>query len=360
MPMSARTPILLFVKLLCLSLCCVPCCLSWTHHNCAPLRTARRVHCHASSTSSSPDGGEKRRKKKNKYAKFSKTDKLEKDPLEAMIAESEAKVLELETKSRKKRNEPLATKSSNDEPRTRNQILFPDTKTIDPYDPTTYGYTELGTIVGAHGVHGMLKIAAVTEFSERLCRPGVRHIKALNRRSPRQITLVEGKYCMDDEYLIKLEGIGDRDAANKLRGYVLFAREEERPENLEQDEYLVTDLVGLEVFLEEGYDDNETDGGDELGGKYIGKVGGIVLSEDMCAVPGLGQDMLEIVLPRGPGRTASWKDEMVLIPLVPQIVPRVDIKGGAIHITPPTGLLDLTYLREEKVRLKGFLPPAKD
>jgi len=274
-----------------------------------------------------------------------------------MIAESEAKVLELEIKTKKKRNEPLPP-ILNDEPRTRNQILFPDTKTIDPYDPTTYGYTELGTIIGAHGVHGMLKISAVTEFAERLCRPGGRHIKAPNRRSPRKITLVEGRYCMDDEYLIKLEGIGDRDAANKLRGYILYAREEERPENLEQDEYLVGDLVGLEVFLEKGYDDNQAD--NDLGGKFVGTVGGVVLAEDMCAVPGLGQDMLEIVLSRGPGRTASWKDEMVLIPLVPQIVPHVDIKGGAIHITPPLGLLDLTYLREEKVRIKGFLPPAAE
>ena len=239
--------------------------------------------------------------------------------------------------------------------------MFPDTKAIDPYDPTTYGYTELATIVGAHGVKGVIKVTAVTEFPERLCRPGVRHIKAPNRRSPRKINLIEGKYCLDDEYLIKLEGIGDRDAANKLRGSVLYAREEERPETLEQDEYLVTELVGLEVFLEEGYDE-EVNGSenDSLGGKFVGSVCGVVLAEEMCAVPGLGQDMLEIVLPRGPGRTASWKDEMVLIPLVPEIVPRVDIKSGAIHITPPLGLLDLTYVREEKVRIKGFLPPAKD
>ena len=319
--------------------------------------TARVHSLHASSTSS--PGEDRRRKKKNKYAKFSKTDKLAKDPLEAMIAESEAKVLELEIETRQKRNNAIPN-SSNDEPRTRNQILFPDTKSIDPYDPTTYGYTELGTIIGAHGVHGELKISAVTEFSERLCRPGLRHIKAPNRRSPRQIFLLEGRLRLDDEYLIKLEGIGDRDAANKLRGFVMYAREEERPEDLGQDEYLVSDLVGLEVFLEENYDDNNNDGVN-LGGRFVGTVGGIVLAEDLCAgVPSLGQDMLEIVLPRGPGRTGSWKDEMVLIPFVPQIVPRVDLRSGAIYITPPVGLLDLTYVREEKVRIKGFLPPAED
>ena len=307
-----------------------------------------------------PDN-ETRRKKKNKYAKFSKADKLAKDPLEAMIEESEAKVLELEIETKKKRNKPVPENpSQSSEPRDRNRILFPDTRTIDPYDPTTYGYTELGTIIGAHGVHGLLKIAAVTEFSERLCEPGLRHIKAQNRRSPRRIQLLEGRHRLGDEYLIKLEGIGDRDAANKLRGFVLYARQEERPADIQQDEYLVNDLVGLDVFLEKDYEHSEKGDNDDLGGRFVGTVGGVVLAEDMCAVPGLGQDMLEVILPRGHGQTSSWRDEMVLIPLVPQIVPRVELRERAIHITPPNGLLDLKYIREEKVRIKGFLPPAVD
>jgi 16S rRNA processing protein RimM len=297
--------------------------------------------------------------KKNKYSKFSKADKLARDPLEAMIAESEAMVLKLETETKKGRDKaPPTDELLIEEPSPRKPILFPDTRTVDPYDPTTYGYTELGTITGAHGVHGLLKITAVTEFSERLCRPGVRHIKAQNRRSPRQIQLLEGRHRLGDEYLIQLEGIGDRDAANRLRGSVLFARQEERPDGLEQDEYLVNDLVGLDVFLEEGYNVAEN-GNSDLGGRFVGIVGGIVLAEDMCAVPGLGQDMLEVILPRGPGRTASWRDELVLIPLVPQIVPRIDLNDRAIHIAPPNGLLDLTYVREEKVRIKGFLPPGR-
>jgi 16S rRNA processing protein RimM len=353
-----------------------PFCLSWTlstsltlgqdrqHHH-AHRRTTRARHSAVSSSipdflSTSPDEEKHRKKKKNKYAKFSKADKLARDPLEAMIAESEAMALELAIVTKKGHNkQPPTDESLKKEPRPRNQILFPDTRTVDPYDPTTYGYTELGTITGAHGVHGLLKIAAVTEFSERLCRPGVRHIKAQNRRSPRQIQLLEGRHRLGEEYLIRLEGIGDRDAANRFRGSVLFARQDERPEELEQDEYLVNDLVGLEVFLEEGYHVSENGGISDLGGRFVGIVGGILLAEEMCAVPGLGQDMLELILPHGPCRTASWRDELVLIPLVPQIVPRIDLKDRAIHITPPNGLLDLTYVREEKVRIKGFLPPGR-
>jgi hypothetical protein len=85
-----------------------------------------------------------------------------------------------------------------------------------------------------------------------------------------------------------------------------------------------------------------------------------VFAEDLCSVPGLGNDMLEIVIARGIGGTASLRDELVLVPMVPQIVPCVDIKGGAVYIDPPPGLLDLTYIRDEKVRIKRFLPPASD
>ena len=95
---------------------------------------------------------------------------------------------------------------------------------------------------------------------------------------------------------------------------------------------------------------------------FVGKVGGVVFGEDLSGVEGFGQDMLELILPRGEGADgmASFRDELVLIPFVPEIVPIVDVKGSAIYIDPPAGLLDLTYVREEKVRIKGFLPPSSD
>jgi hypothetical protein len=31
------------------------------------------------------------------------------------------------------------------------QIDYPDNKNIDPYDPATFGYVEVGIVTGAHG-----------------------------------------------------------------------------------------------------------------------------------------------------------------------------------------------------------------
>lgn len=318
--------------------------------------------CHHSPSAASISITYARREKKNKYGDFSKADKLTKDPMDAMIDEAQEKnrklALEMKTKNNNHNNNQILEKEVDvNEKRTRNEILFPDNRDIDPYDPTTYGYIELGTILGAHGVKGEVKLNAVTDFPERLCRPGLRHLKMPNRRSPRRIQLLEGRHRMDREYLIRFEGVADREAASQMRGFVLYAREEERPQELSGDEYIVNDLVGLEVFMEDGYKDEN---GQDQSGRFVGTVNGVVLAEEMSSIPGLGQDLIEISLPRGTGATPSWKDELVLIPFVPQLVPRVDIPKRAIFIAPPFGLLDLTYVREEKVRIKGFLPPGRD
>jgi ribosomal 30S subunit maturation factor RimM len=123
---------------------------------------------------------------------------------------------------------------------------------------------------------------------------------------------------------------------------------------LEEDEYLVSDLVGLNVYLEEHEDgDSNSRSFEDL---FVGFIRGVVMGSEMCAIPGLGQDLLEVVLPSIHG---GQGDEMVLVPFVPQIVSSVDLDGRMVVINPPKGLLDLSYRREEKVRIKGLLPPAR-
>jgi hypothetical protein len=70
--------------------------------------------------------------------------------------------------------------------------------------------------------------------------------------------------------------------------------------------------------------------------------------------------MLEIAIVTSNGNKPGIPKDLVMIPLVPEIVPKIDLAEKVILINPPSGLLDLTYIREEKVRIKGFLPPAKD
>lgn len=289
------------------------------------------------------------RRKKNKYAKFSKI-KSETDPFEQLLAESKQKqaaLLRQQENERRRRGQPAIPVAA-----VTPKLQFPDTKLINPYDPTTFGYTEIGRVTGAHGVHGWLKVRATTDFPrQRLCTPGsIRHLKPHNKRAPRQVVLLQGKHRLEDEYLIQLQNVTDRDEAAQLRGAVLYVRQEDKVvetrTTIEQnttEEYIVSDLVNMQVL-------------DQQTNHVIGKVAGVVLGDEMCSIPGLGQDLLEVTLQKGP--MASWRDELVLVPLVPQIVPVVNLSQGQIWIDPPAGLLDLTYFRQERVRLKGFLPPV--
>ena len=309
----------------------------------------------ANPVDASPGPEERRKKKRNKYEKFSKVQ--ETDPLERLIAESEQKNQHLEQESIEKEKRKRTPQIQVPAPP---PIQFMDAKTIDPYDPTSFGYVEIAQVIGAHGVHGWLKVKSTTDFNtERLCTAGIRHLKPAKKRAPRQVVLLQGKQRQEDEYLLQIQDVEDRDAALRLRGASLYVREEqaqvETPQIQDEEEYLVSDLVSLEVFLiPETEEDMENR-------QFVGTVGGVVFGDELSTVAGgVGYDYLELVLPRG-GNTgmASFRDELVLIPLVPQLVPVVDLENRCIFIDPPTGLLDLTYVRQDKTRIKGFLPSSE-
>jgi 16S rRNA processing protein RimM len=227
--------------------------------------------------------------------------------------------------------------------------------------------------------------------------PGIKYLKPQNKRAPRKVLLLKGRGpTTENEYILQLEESQTRDEATRLRGGTLFVRKEDRDiqvqaavvnddddsskkeeqvvvveddtqqkqqtqqQTQQQQEYFISDLVGLQVFLSTttSQQHDEENNNKTHHPLFVGTVAGVVLAEDMCSIPGLGHDMLEINLPRGRGGTMSLRDELVLVPFVPQIVPLVSLAEGAVFIDPPKGLLDLTYVREEKVRIKGFLPPS--
>jgi 16S rRNA processing protein RimM len=316
---------------------------------------------------------EHKRKKRNKYTAFSKVDNRALDPYDELMSESESRIAILEQEKREKENlhkrsRQLRTFGQNldhlhDErtPTSHEQpsLAFPNNKDIDPYDPTTFGYVEIGTVKGSHGVHGWLKVISESDFADaRLCVTSdtLRHIKAPNKRAPRPIILRQGKRRQGQEYLVLLDGADDREAADRFRGCTLYARQEDDIPERKQDEFLVTDLVGLKVFLLP--DKQVLSDHAEIclsTRKLVGEVAGIVLGDEMSSIPGLAHDMLEVSVSR---EFAGHSDTLVLIPFVPQIVPIVDIEKRELVIDPPPGLLALTYVRQERFHIKGLLAPA--
>lgn len=74
--------------------------------------------------------------------------------------------------------EGLIAKSQYETTRERNVVEYPSILEIDPQDPSTFGFLEIGTITGPHGVKGEMKLTVSTDFAEqRLSMPGTRYVK---------------------------------------------------------------------------------------------------------------------------------------------------------------------------------------
>lgn len=166
-------------------------------------------------------------------------------------------------------------------------------------------YLEIGTIHRAHGLRGQLRV--------RLHDPGSRAFSVLRRicvgaeRVPMPIAGVQ--HLGDGVYLLSLEGVADRGAAEGLAGQPLSARRDELPP-LDEDEVYLSDLVGCTAAL--------------LSGEEVGPV---------ARVQSLGgQDFLVI---------AREGREDLLIPAGPPILHRIDLEARRIQIDPPEGLLEL-------------------
>ena len=102
-----------------------------------------------------------------------------------------------------------------------------------------------------------------------------------------------------------LDGVGDRNAAEALKGLRLYVARSELPE-ADEDEFYHADLLGLKVVMVEG-------------GAQVGTVRAII--------PAGATEVLEI--DRGPG------EYTLLVPFTRAVVPEIDIKAGWLSIDPP-------------------------
>eukprot|EP00667_Euglena_gracilis_P009639 EG_transcript_9808 len=299
-----------------------------------------RGHWTVLTTAAGP-GGYQRRQRTNKYANFSKVAHRKLDPQE----ELEQKAAEFNAAQRRPKRPEGPVKVSGSLKRGAAQAILPDDpNTIDPYDPSSFGFVEVGRIERPHGVNGEVKVRAVTDFGvQRLCTPGLTNVKAPNRRFPRPRMLVRGRKQDKDIYIIKLEGVDTMEEAERLRGHTLFASQipENRPQ-LGEEEWMVSDIVGLTVV-------HHTEQ------RTLGHVRSILLGDELCAIPGLMQDLLEVELIDFTLGLNQYRT--VYVPFVPPIVPVVDLERKEVRVDPPDGLLQLSNVRTKEVIIRGLLPP---
>lgn len=171
----------------------------------------------------------------------------------------------------------------------------------------------VGKLVAAQGLRGEVRVVPRSDFPERFTRPGARWLRQ-GAAEPRPVELQGGRQLPGrDLFVVRLEGVDSREAAEALVGHELLVRADDRPQ-LAEGEFHLMDLVGLEVRLE-GQD---------------GAIGTVV---DLLSA---GNDLLEVEL----CEVADGPKRRVLVPFVEAIVPTVNLAEGWLGLTPPPGLLD--------------------
>jgi 16S rRNA processing protein RimM len=102
----------------------------------------------------------------------------------------------------------------------------------------------LAAVAGAHGVKGELRLKLFTESIEKLKRYENVYVAGVERK-------VESVRAGSSGAIARLSGIGDRSAAEALRGSVIEVDRSALPP-LEPGEYYHADLIGLACFDREG------------------------------------------------------------------------------------------------------------
>jgi len=167
----------------------------------------------------------------------------------------------------------------------------------------------VGRLLKAHGLKGAIKLELYTDDPALRFVPGSVYTLQVPDESPwvgKTVTLKELKWY-NDQAVVFIEGIDDRDAAESLVKAILWVDEAQDSRPVEEDAWYDYQLIGLTV-------------------RRNGHAVGTITRVDHFPA----QDLLII----------DTGDTEVLVPFVKAIVTRVDIEAGTMDIDPPIGLFE--------------------
>lgn len=164
----------------------------------------------------------------------------------------------------------------------------------------------VGRIGKPQGIRGELTVEVRTDDPAERFAVGRRLLTEPADRGPLTVT---ASALRSGRWVLAVEGVGDREAAERLRDTVLFVPMSSLPVIDDPDEFYDHELLGLVAALTDGT-----------------RVG--VLSDVLHGPAG---DLLVI----------DRDGRELLVPFLRDMVPTIDIPGGRVVLDPPEGLLEL-------------------
>ena len=186
----------------------------------------------------------------------------------------------------------------------------------------------VGQIVRAHGIRGEVIVAVRTDEPDVRFAPG----SVLGAEPPDRgpLTVAAARWH-SGRLIVAFAGIGDRTAAEGLRGTLLILDSAQIPPVADPDEFYDHELIGLGVVT--------------AAGERVGVVADVLHhGQDLLVVrrdgaPG-APGRASVRGPAGPAAPAAPAADEALVPFVGAIVTDVDVAAGRLVIDPPPGLLD--------------------
>ncbi len=175
-----------------------------------------------------------------------------------------------------------------------------------PYE----GLIRIGYIKRAHGIHGELVVMPLTEDPGRygqLHQVYVRPQQPLSGMAADPLNIQSYRFAGKD-IILKFREINDRNTAESYKGwYIEISRDDLRV--LPADTYYVFDMIGLDVYSEEG--------------EFLGKL------KDISSTG--SNDVYEV------GKEGA---KSFFIPALKSVVRQISLESGKIIVRIPEGLLD--------------------
>lgn len=103
---------------------------------------------------------------------------------------------------------------------------------------------EVGQVVNSYGIKGFLKIVPLVDTIEQF-----KSFKILYMQNKEELEVEEVKFSKN-LVLVKVKGIDTIEDALKFKNLYLYAKREDI--KLEEGAHFIVDLIGLEVYTEEG------------------------------------------------------------------------------------------------------------